>query len=39
VACALMIEHFVFSVTAGLIVEVLLMLFSVYNAAQWTEIE
>ena len=31
---ALMIKHFVFSVMTGLIVEMLFMLFSVYNAVQ-----
>jgi len=34
-----MIEHSVFSVMAGLIVEILFMLFSVYNAMLWTENE
>jgi len=34
-----MIEHSVFSVMAGLIVEILFMLFSVYNAALWAENE
>ena len=32
-ACALTILHFVFPVMAGLIVEILFMLFSVYNTA------
>ena len=38
-ARALMIVPSVFSVMAGLIVEMLFMLFSVYNTAQWTESE
>ena len=36
---ALTIEHSVFSVMAGLIVEILFMLLSIYNAAQWAENE
>ena len=32
-ARALTIEHFVFSIMAGLIVEILFILFSVYNTA------
>jgi len=32
-----MIKHSVFSVMAGLIVEILFMLFSVYYAALWAE--
>ena len=35
----LTIEDFVFSIMAGLIVEILLMLFSVYNAVLAAEIE
>jgi len=34
---ALTIKHSVFSVMAALIVKVLFMLFSVYNAALWAE--
>ena len=34
-----MIEHSVFSIMAGLIVEILVMLFSIYNAVQWAENE
>ena len=32
-------EHFFFSVLAGLIVEKLFMLFSIYNAVQWVKNE
>ena len=38
-ACTSTIEHSVFSVMAGLIVEILFMLFSVYNATLWAENE
>ena len=34
-----MIEHSVFSAMAGLIAEILFMLFSVQNAVQWAENE
>jgi len=36
-AYALMIEHSVFCVMTALIVKILFMLFSVYNAAVWAE--
>ena len=32
-----MIDYSVFSVMAGLIVEILLMLFSVFNTVQWAK--
>jgi len=38
-ARALTIVPSVFSIMAGLIVEILFMLFSVYNTAQWAENE
>ena len=37
--CVLTIVHSVFSIMAGLIVEMLFMLFSVYNTAPWAENE
>jgi len=36
---ALTIEHYAFSVMAGLIVEIFFMLFSIYNIAYWAENE
>ena len=36
---ASMTEHSVFPIIGGLIVEILFMLFSVYNAALWAENE
>ena len=38
-ACALMIEYSILSVKTGLIVEILFMLFSIYNAVKWAENE
>ena len=37
--CALVIKHSAFSIMAGLIVEMLFMLLSVYNAVEWAENE